>query len=363
MNIRKSLVQLSASTTLAIALTCHAQSGNKAKLADFLVDIGAAPVSAGSITGLNASSIANVQTTQDLILAINPFSNNDARSGYGLAITPARTNITPMAGSSYLNSDVMRFLGSTTLSYADNKATIGSSSFQKQAYSIDSSIYLNVEDDPVKYLYDAFLSCEKREEHQNEANKAAEQSKPDEFKRLMELATKADKECKALATKAKTKWNASRLSISYARGDIKPSAGGKKESLGKFLTVSATLGIGESVAAIASYRRTKDAVDTSTLATTPTFKSSSLAALRITTDPSAKGDLRWLAEVSNVKSGSTIAAETTNFKHAVGLDKKIMEGLWLEFRVGRAKKVAGTENETKSLLAINWAPSSTLFAK
>ncbi|MDX2218294.1 MAG: hypothetical protein SF172_04660 [Burkholderiales bacterium] len=341
-----------------------AQTEKKSSLADFLVDIGAAPVSAGSITGLNASAITSVQTAQDMILAINPFNNNDSRSGYGLAITPARTSITPMSGSTYFSSSAMRVLGSTTLSYAENKATIGSSSFQKLAYSLDASLYLNVDDDPVKYMYDAFLGCEQRKKHQDEAKDAAVQGKSDEFKRLMELATKADKECKAGAAKAKAKWNASRISLSYAKGDIKPaSGGGRKESLGKFLTVSATIGIGDSVAALASYRRARDAVDTGTLATTPVFKSSSIAALRVTTNPAGKDDLRWLAEVSNAKASSTTAAETINFKHAVGIDKKLFEGLWLEFRIGRGRKSSGTENETKSLLSINWAPSSTLFAK
>lgn len=350
----------------------------KLKLSDFLVDIGAAPVSAGSITGLSASSITNVQTTQDLVLAINPFSRDDSKSGYGLAITPARTAITPMSGRTYLSSPLMRLIGSTTLSYAENKATIGNVAYVKQAYSIDTAIYLNEADDPIRINYDAFLNCEERKSNELKATNAllrppsapetpeeAQKKNKEDFDKFMAAATAADKACKASATtKSKLKWNASKVAASYAQGEIKPATGaGAKVSLGKFFTLGATYAVNEKTAAILSYRRTRDAADPNTLAGTVVFKSSNLAALRFTMNPGDKDDLRWMAEISNAKAGATNAAEASTFKHALGIDKKVMEGLWLEFRVGRSLKSTGDDTETKSLLSVNWSPSSTLFAK
>jgi hypothetical protein len=184
----------------------------------------------------------------------------------------------------------------------------------------------------------------------------------EEFKAAMIEATKANNECQA-AAKKNAKWNASRVSIYFAAGWIKPDSGpGSRQSMGRTAAVNGVFGLGDTVAAYLTARRTSREVDPTTLAGIPSFKSSNLVALRLATDSTNGADLRWLIEGSNAKSTTATTANAV-FKYAAGIDKKVYPGMWLEFRVGKNRTSDGKSDQTTALLNLNWAPTSTLFSK
>src|SRR6266850_7131816 len=120
----------------AVAIVCIALAGRvtaetKDDLPSYLTDVTAGAVSAGSFVGLAESAISQIQSSQDLVLALKPFSSGNAKSGFGIAITPARTTIAPMSGQDYFSSDLTRALGALTLSYAEASSTVALTSYRK----------------------------------------------------------------------------------------------------------------------------------------------------------------------------------------------------------------------------------------
>jgi len=271
-----------------------------------------------------------------------------------------------------------RLLGATTLSYAENASTITGASYRKSAFSLDTTYYLDYKDDPIVMGNTAFKSCEAsikedvwlngklaiiaRNKTLTEQERADEQN--DVTAESEKRATAAWNTCLKEAT-SKAKWNASKLSLSVGAGWIKPDAtAGESQSLGRSLVIG---GIFESSADGATYitlQRTNGGVDLKTLAGTPTFSNSTLAAIRFTQGVAKDSTLRFLAEVSNAKdnTSSTASASNSVFKYAVGLDKKLTDGVWAEYRFGRKRTEDGTAMQNASLLNLNWSPSSTLFS-
>lgn len=66
-----------------------------------------------------------------------------------------------------------------------------------------------------------------------------------------------------------------------------------------------------------------------------------------------------IAEVSNVKAATTTSSQA-DFKQALGLDKMVMPGLWLEFRYGRARSATGAATENKALLTLKFSQDTSL---
>lgn len=346
--------------------TGWAQSGGdkSGSIKDYLVDIGAGSVSAANLVGAAGSLITNVQTSQDLLIALSPLSSNSQKAGYGLAITPARTAITPMSGRSYIDKAAPwnRLIGSTTFSYAENTAAISGISYRKSGYSLDTSIYLNIDEDPIKINYLAFLSCDERIAAEKQAVDAAEKGDQKGFDEFSGKAEAAQKKC-AQNAKKQSKWNASKVALSYGDGRIRPDAGnGAQHSLGRTLTFSGTFRSSDDSAIQASVRKVAREVDLSTIAGIPAFKNSQLAAVRFTSGTATDSTMRWLAEISNAKA-SSITLANANFKYALGLDKKLYDGVWLEFRLGRSRTIDSGNTQTMGLLTLNWSPTSSLFAK
>ena len=104
-------------------------------------------------------------------------------------------------------------------------------------------------------------------------------------------------------------------------------------------------------------RRVDKEVDLGTLATTPSFNSSTLAAARYTAGWGAGRDFYAIAEVSNASQSQNTLANAA-FKYALGVDKKLGENMWLELRLGRSRVTNGSGEETAALLNLKIAPSS-----
>jgi hypothetical protein len=359
-------------------------------ISTYLVDISASPVSAGDQVGISGSAITNIQSAHDLTLAISPLATGSGKGGFGLAITPARTSITALATSydSYINGNIFnRLYGALTLSYAENTSDISGMSYKKSAFSISTAYYPNKDDDAIIQAYKAFDDCKPSElADRLSANaiqqayaainlnpKLDEKGKDEEKKVAREqldskAAEDAWKACLKKAT-SKTKWNTSKLTFSAGSGWINPSAtAGASQSLGSTFVMGGiynTDNICSDSGISYTLRRTNREVDLKTLATTPTFSNSTLAAIRYTQGVGNDSTLRVLAELSNAKGNSTATATVSNsvFKYAVGFDKKLSDGVWAEFRFGRKRTEDGTTMQNSALLNLNWSPSSTLLSK
>ena len=74
------------------------------------------------------------------------------------------------------------------------------------------------------------------------------------------------------------------------------------------------------------------------------------------------GSLRGLVEVSNAKSDSAGVFREA-FMHAIGIDKKIANGMWLEFRLGRNRTVTDGKEQNTALMNLNLSPTLFEFKK
>jgi hypothetical protein len=376
-------------TALALACAvCAAQTppGTTGPAADplgaFLVDVTSGSVSASNLVGVSQSAVTQIQTSQDIVLALKPFASGDSKSGFGLAITPARTSITPMSGQAYLHSDFMRLLGSATVSYAQNNADIGGVSYRKQAYSVDTIYYLRLADDPIAIGEAAFGRCAQEFDARmaallgtlNAANEAHGAGKMSDAEYAI-VKSKFDDQLQAQTAEKDTTtracidadlkrvpWNSGKVSVSFGQGRIQPTGSGDSRSLGKTLTLNAQFPLGPDAAALGAIRRTQGAVDTDSLATVPTYSSSSLVALRLTYGSHVDQSLKALVEVSNAKN-NTATNMSNAFKYALGVDKKIFGGVWLEFRLGRNRTSDNKGEQTTALLNLKVSSASKLFGK
>lgn len=334
-------------------------------LSKYLVDISATQVSAGGLVGLTNSAITEIQSAQDLVLAVNPFSSGSSKNGFGIAITPARTDILPMSGKTYKDNDLMRLLGATTLSYAENTSSILGVSYREFAVSVDTTYYPDKDTDPIIIAAKAFPGCTERKDAEKALadfynnNRGKEIDKVEE-QRLMAAPDVAWSKCLKEANDKK-KWNTTKLSLAMGYGWIRPdAAAGPNQSLGQTVTLGGIIKLTDNSAAYITYKNTSHEVDLTTLSGTPIFKDSSLTAIRITQGSENGGDLRWLAEYSDARA-STVTVSNDVFMYAIGIDKKILPGAWLQFRVGRNRTADNTTTQTTSLLSLNWAPTATLF--
>ncbi len=357
-------VLLSVCVASTMAATAEADSKD---INNYLVDIAGGTVSAAGLVGAK-SGITTIETSQDLVVALQPFTSADQqKSAFGLAITPARTTLLPMSGKTYVSSPFWRLLGNLTFSYAQNQPSYGGATYKATAYAVNTMHYFNVEDDPAYAASAAFKSCADKDGEAH-ARKVAELfvQRPGigeaAFKKALDelMSGRATSliPCTddAVAALAKARWNSARMSVSYGEGRLGGGSGGSY-SLGRSANLNAQYPHGEKGALTISLRRTSAALDTATLGlASQIYKSSSLAAARYTYGDQADTALRALIEVSNAKADSG-ASDSNTFKYAVGFDKKLMKGTWLEFRLGRNHSLVDGKGQTAALMAFNISPS------
>jgi hypothetical protein len=175
------------------------------------------------------------------------------------------------------------------------------------------------------------------------------------------------------------RWNRSQMSIAYGEARIRPKDDSRpEESLGKTLSVTVVYGfdfprappadgektgkpkfgsLSRNYALTMNYRRSTDEPVLATLAQPQiTFKDSSLFIARLA---GGTAESRIYIEVSNAKSRDITASQRA-FKQAVGLDYRIMEGTWLNLRVGKQRTVDGTDDETGTLFSVSYSPEALL---
>lgn len=164
--------------------------------------------------------------------------------------------------------------------------------------------------------------------------------------------------------KQSEKWNRTRYSVSLAAGSTRPSdRSGSGTSLGKTLAASVLYGFDgiealrdrAAITFTARYSRSEPVLDTLGTSTVK-FKNSNLAALRLSGGSSI---FRGLIEVSNARA-SDVTTSQRDFRRALGIDYRVMDGLWLNVRYGKQRKVEGGGDETGSFLILNYSPGAKL---
>jgi len=336
---------------------------------NYLVDITGGVVSAGGIVKFD-SPITPIETSKDFVVAIQPLTSDNRKSSFGLAITPAKTTLFPMSGRTYVSSPYMRLLGNLTLSYAQNKAEAGGQEFKRWAYSVDTVYFFKLADDPVYAASVGFKECADKTGPQAladlaELNRRRLEGKitPEQFeeesRKLLAVRSPGTNAC-IQEQLSRLPWNSGRMSVSYGDGRVSPiGGGGPSYSLGQHFNLNAQYPVHTSGLIQVSLRHARDALNIDTLGDTqPEIKGSSLMAARYTYGGQDDTELRVMAEVSNSKSSSATAFRDA-FMYAIGIDKKLMGGTWLEFRLGRSRVNQNGDEQTVGLLNLNIAP--TLF--
>ncbi len=314
-------------------------------------------------------------------------------------------------------SPARRLWGSTTFSYAQNKTTIDGVDYRQRAYAVNVEYYFDINDDPTFAAHRKFMgnggtdACAKARtatgsdasrlaSAQQQARGKATTSRVAAARALADSevagadaglaarAKAAQKEAdaddaldtaiadcaKAATAAAKDKWNTPKATLLWGRGQIKgPAAGDARLSLGTHLQFNLAASpeyvangfkddetdtLKKSLVTV-SYSRATNVLDTTTIATTPAYKTRSLFAARYTREMGGDRSSYLLGEVSTARSrdGGTDAG---TYKYAVGLDYKLGANMWLELRSGRSIARGGNGEETKTLMSLKFAPEPGL---
>jgi hypothetical protein len=377
------------SGSCAVALTASAALAETKgdELGSYLADIGPGPVAAHEILGLPAGVVTQVQSPKDIVVAIDKANGDAGKQGFGLSIAPARIGNGPLAVSiaGYLADPLKRLWGGTSFSYAQRTKAFDGTDYQESAAAVHVDYFLDANEDPVVAARVAFIQCAERveltTEFIEEVNKRQEERRKkgamsDEDFKTLKKEIMADvtydklKKAGQAAVKcvrdgydgAKAKWNASQVGVTLGRGWIRgPSGGLGRISLAQHAAVTLAWSVKNMPDSLfnVTLRRVSKEVDTSTLAGTPSFGGSSLAAARYTYGHGDKQDTFLIAEISNAKA-SKLTEANASFKYAVGLDRKLTDGVWLEFRLGRSRVADGEGLETKALASLKFAPAPAI---
>lgn len=178
-------------------------------------------------------------------------------------------------------------------------------------------------------------------------------------------ALKAFNSCaERVLKKLDARWNRTRYSLSLGTGAIKPSAGdGGSTSLGQTAAASVLYGFDgvralQDRAALTLTGRfaRNEPVLTSLASGNVRQVDTTLLAVRLSGGSSV---FRGLVEASNAESTDITTTQRT-FKRALGVDYRVIEGLWLNLRYGKQKRLDGGGDETASFLVLNYSPGASL---
>ena len=364
------------------------KDADKLTIKDFLVDQGAAGMSAASLVGL-AGAATVVDDTKDYAALLSPFDSSG--KGAAVVISPARVrNPVPRIDlmTEYVPKWHWRAVAGIALSGAQNKSNVDGKDYRLRALSLSTSAYLDGKDDPIVRRATDTLRWDEasRKTVLNEKSCAASvlkaiddaglggtggdtslegESLKDKAAKKDAAAAQALTDFKACVEKqdqqSRNRWFAGRWSIALGTGDVQPAAGGANTRLGTVLAGGVTLGRPLSTAGIgddaevlsgiavtlASRVARGEPVLASLASGTVQRQDSSLFVARLMVGTES---LRLLGEGSNHKKKHA-ATGTREFKHALGVDARVMKDSWLSLRYGR-RATTGGGDEAATLLSL-----------
>ncbi len=368
-------------------------SGN-ADLAQFQVDAAPGTVSAADLLGLEGDQLSTLENPRDFTLLFKLARGNVG----GLAVTPARTSLLPLSVQAYHANPMARLWGGTTFAYAQGQATVGGKNYQQRAWSVETTVHLQPQlDDPLVVYWDLLRradahphdkddSCVKMRAQLPNGTPAPDPSTPTAPSTAAASAPGASSAapkpvvpatappdlaaqmqaladaCHNLVT-TKLRWNASRLWLSVADGRYQAVDGaGGSRGLGRRVVLGVSLGLGGAGArtagllTLAARHSTGEPTLDSYDAAEPTRRSTQLLTFRAAVG-SRSG--RFLLEASNHHDASPTAQART-YKRAFGADLKLREGIWLNLRAGKQRRIDGQGDETGSTLGISLNPDALI---
>lgn len=339
-------------------------TGEQNDWTDFIADSSAGQVTAAGLLGLTGDAVQPVENVKGLVAAFKSGAARGEKAAFGLSVTPARTMFAPMNLSTYAGGFPARLLGNLTLGYAQGSAEVSGQTFDRRAFSVETSAYLRRQDDPV-LAYGMALA-----NGGGDCDIFGPPTPPDPAPVSNGTSTVPKvvdgAEVKARAEKCrdtvKNRWNASRIALAYGAGRITNSTAGE-HSLGRTVALTVHYGfehvgrLSDSHGLAMTWRRSsREPVLQSLTTATPVFKDTRLTALRYTV-----GSPRWKALVEGTNAGEAQpTASQTVLKRALGLDLKVQDDVWLSLRLGKRRKIDGSSEETASLLNLSWSPKAVL---
>ena len=230
------------------AAACAAAAGLCAGLAqsapdtfdNYLVDVGPGHVSAGEMLKVSSSAITPIESPKDIVALLNFAGTDEGRKGFGLAVTPARTSLVPLAVQTYLDNPWARLWGGTTFSYAQDRQSLQGTEYRRQALAVNVSYYLDKQEDPHVIARQAFIGCQKQLQPRMAAETArimalvqglppeqvaaAVERIKSEPQRFLPEANAIVRQCFQAA--GKPTWNATQFALSAGQAWIRPPGSG-----------------------------------------------------------------------------------------------------------------------------------------
>ncbi len=388
------LVTLQASPALAQQASDDAKKEDAAKAAvdkkyefkDFLLDDGAFSISAAGMAGVADTAITTVDNTRDVAVYLKAFSADNKGGGFALAPARARNPFPRISRVQYeakgLEGYWWRAVTGTAVSYAQGTGEIDAKSYRRRAAAVSTVFYIHhKEDDPISVGLNLKDGCYKR----------FIKSTPDptlvfkptiglpnaeaEGKRQLDEFSGKFKEYYATCEKPTmdallSRWYRSQVTLVLASGDIKQDqAGGASASLGTHAALTVRLGHAISTKAkladdeptfansgwalTLSSRWGRNEPVISTLGSSALQKrNTSLVAARLAVGTDS---FRGLAEASNAKATQASTGELS-LRRAVGLEYRLMKGVWLHARYGSRALTTNGQTERAGLMTVNWSP-------
>ncbi len=334
---------------------------NDAPIAKVVVDSAPGNVSAMGLLGIADDQTTIVQNPRNLTIGLKAL---DGKNAFGLAITPARTSLLPMSIARYHASPAARLWAATTFSYAQGQTEDKGAKFNRRAFAVETSYFFSPEKDDPLMMYWAYLekAAAAPIDDKNPCVLIPAQL-PDSVKgdELNAQIAKRAQDCRDKVAKD-ARWNVSRAWASVATGSYQPAGGGDSKSLGRTLVLGVTWGIGDAgaptaAALTAAVKHSAGAPVADTMGDqSPVRKSSNLATARAAV---GSPNMRFLLEASNAGSQSQSALDRT-FKRALGVDLKVGDGLWLNLRAGKQRRLDDKGDETASSMSLNFSPKALL---
>jgi hypothetical protein len=365
---------------VALVPLATAYAAEKDPIADYQSDLSAGTVSASELLGLSPSVISTIRSPRDFVAAVDALNAGSTKAGFGLSFTPARTSFSPVSIGRYKTNLGARAWAGTSFSYAQNTATFGGIDYKQEAAAVNVTFFLKAQDDPAVASHDGFATCtnlvklaDQRTERLIAIRKelrdqgVSDEDLNDRARAVLakenDFLTKALPEYKLCVdtaiARAKAKWNASQVSLTYGEARLRNAATGADDlRMGRVASMAIAMAPNEDSLVNLTVKRNDKGLNTATITGAPSYKSSNLAGLRFTYRAMDAKDLYVLAEMSNAKASNV--PNDNVFKYALGVDKRIAEGIWVELRLGRKSSATGQAAQNAALMSLKLSPQSSL---
>lgn len=346
-------------------------TGSPLQFKDFFVNDSALQVSAAALAGVAPSAVNIAESVNDVAVFLQGLDSKSKGSGFSIAPARIRKPWPRIELQDYLDrKPAALLLSNLSLSYAQGNGEIDSTKVRRHAVSLSTGGSFFAEDDPIEAMVVALAAnsgaCGKAERDKLGAAVAVGQGEAEAKVALKKALLKCVDDAQK---KLDQRWFRPIWSVAVGTGDIRTDASGSRTvrqgtavalaarygrgiKPGEGTSSSEEFAWGWSIAGSFTWRKDEPVVSTLDSAQVQRVDTKA-AALKL----SAGTDVwRAVGEVSNVGRKGADAGDRT-MKQALGIDYKLGEGWWLNFRYGKRERAGGAGEEAASLLSLTISPS------